>query len=333
MIYIETKNRDAAFHFALEEFIMRDYPFAQPVMMIWQTGKCVMLGNNQSAEAEVDMGYLKREGILLIRRSSGGGAIFADPGTVFYTVILPHDKDRYPLTIAKEDVAEPVVQALRKMGVPAVVEGRNDILTDGKKISGFAQYSRYGRICTHGSLLYETDLDALAQVLQPDEKKIRTKALRSVRSRVANIKEYMNPPCSTLEFRDLLRRYLLSDRQAGDYFLTEHDIEQINEINVKKYLNPSWTYEQSPAFSFHNGKRFTGGKVEVYFDITKGAVSSCSIQGDFLGVIPISGLERVFEGKRFTPPDFCRALDGIELQPYLGEITKEELLSCVFEYL
>jgi len=332
MTYIETKSSDAAFHFALEEYIMRDYPFAQPVIMIWQTGKCVMLGNNQAAEAEVDMGYLKQQGIKLIRRSSGGGAIFADPGTVFYTVIQPYDKERYPLMIAKDDVAEPVAQALRKMGVPAAVEGRNDILANGKKISGFAQYSRHGRICTHGALLYDSDLDALARVLQPDEDKIRTKALRSVRSRVTNIKEYMKPPVSTLEFRDLLKRFLLSDRQITDYSLTEHDLESINEIYKKKYSDPSWTFEQSPAFSFHNGKRFAGGKVEVFFDIKNGAVSSCSIRGDFLGVIPVAGLEALFNGTLFTLSDFSRAFDGIDLQPYLGEITKEEFLSCIFDY-
>ena len=329
MVYIEAESKNAAFHFSVEEYIMRCFPFNEPVMMIWQADKCAMLGRNQIAEAEIDISCVRQEGIQIIRRSSGGGTIFTDAGTLLYTMILP-DAEQYSLDTAREKIAAPVVKALNEMGIPAKLEGRNDILVEGKKVSGMAQYARHDRICTHGSLLYDTDLEMLTRVLRVDEGKISSKGLRSVRSRVVNLKEYMDSSCSTYDFWALLKKNLFSGQYIEKYALTEYDLTQIDLIFQEQYGNPSWTFEQSPRFSFHNSKRFYGGKVEVYLDIDKGAVSSCSIRGDFLGVFPIRGLEMLFENKLFQYEVFSGALDGISLQPYLGNITVDEFLSCMF---
>jgi len=330
MVYIEAKSTDAAFHFSIEEYITRRYPWGERVMMIWQADKCVMIGNNQIAEAEVDMGYARENGIQVVRRSSGGGAIYTDLGTLLFTMIQPHTTGRYPLDLAKEEVAAPVVDALIKMGVPAALEGRNDMLVDGKKVSGLAQYVRHGRVCTHGSLLYNADLEMLARVLSVDDEKISSKALKSVRSRVANLKGYMSRDFSALEFREQLKHHLFSCRDVRELELEWHDLGEVDQIYLEKYGNPSWTLGQSPKFSLHNGKRFPGGRVEVYLDAVKGAVSSCSIRGDFLGVAPIQGLEAALEGIPFEYHAFVKALEGITIAPYLGGITKDELLSCIF---
>jgi lipoate-protein ligase A len=330
MLYIETENKEAAFHFAVEEYIVQNYPWGEAVMMIWQTGKCAMLGSNQIAEAEIDMSFAAQQGMQIARRSSGGGTIYTDPGTLLYTVIMPCEKGQYPLETAKEKVAAPVVSALNELGVPALMRGRNDIFVDGKKISGFAQYVRRDRVCTHGSLLYDTDLEILARALRPDEEKIRSKAVRSVRSQVANIKEYMARPYSTPEFKELLKKALFCGRHIQKYALAGDELAEIDQIFQKKYGNPSWNFGNSPKFSFHNSKRFAGGKVEVYLDIDKGAVASCFIRGDFLGVSPIGELEEIFENKLFQFQVFSAALENISLRPYLGSITKDEFLSCIF---
>ena len=330
MVYIESKSKDAAFHFSVEEYVMRHYPFNEPVIMIWQADKCAMLGRNQIAEAEIDINYARQEGIQIVRRSSGGGTIFTDLGTLLYTMILPHKED-ISLEEVREKIAGPVVRALNEMNVPAKIEGRNDILVKGKKVSGIAQYVRHGRICTHGSLLYDANLETLTQVLCVDEGKISTKGLRSVRSRVANLKEYMNSSYSVYDFWDLLKKNLFPGQQIREYSLTENDIDQINLIFQEQYGNLSWTFEQAPQFSFHNSKRFAGGNVEIYLDIKKGAVSSCLIRGDFLGVLPIRDLETLFENKLFQYQAFAEALDGIAIQLYLGNITADEFLSCIFD--
>ena len=331
MLYIETERKDAAFHFSVEEYFMRNLPSDEPLIMIWQTRPCVMLGNYQIPDAEIDVRYAQEAGIQIVRRSSGGGTIFTDLGTLLYTMILPHTKAQYPQQFAREMVAGLAINALNEMGIPAKVEGRNDILVDGKKVSGMAQYARHGRICTHGSLLYDADLEMLTRVLRVDADKIRSKAVCSVRSRVANLKEYMNDGCSTREFWERFQQNLFMDRQVYRYELSNHELTQIDQICHEQYGNPAWTIGRTPRFSFHNSKRFTGGKVEVFLDIIEGIVASCAIRGDFLGTVPICNLEEQMEGRTFQYQSFDSALREISLIPFLGDITKEQLLSCIFE--
>ena len=327
MLYIETTSKDAAFHFSVEEYVMG---FKQPVMMIWQADKCAMIGNYQIAEAEVDMAFAKQNNIQIVRRSSGGGTIYTDLGTILLSQIMPMQEEKYVL---------PIVPALNKMGVPAKLEGRNDITVEGKKVSGLAQYAKYGRMCSHGSLLYDTDLDMLTRILRVDTEKITSKAIKSVRSRVTNIKEHMvmeNRPVNTSGFLaqlklELFRLQKTNSQKISEYKLSEDDLKQINQIYKKRYGSTAWTFERAPKFTFHNSKRFTGGKVEVYIDIVKGVAASCKIRGDFLGTNPITDLEGLLEGQIFKYENFKNSLSGQILQPYLGSITADELLSCIFE--
>lgn len=327
MLYIETNSKDAAFHFSVEEYIMKHYPFDEHVMMIWQADKCAMLGNYQVAEAEIDMNYAEREKIQIVRRSSGGGTIFTDLGTLLYTVIEPFEIGTLP-DMARENVAKSIVSALKEMDIQADIEGRNDISVAGKKVSGMAQYIRFGRLCTHGSILYNTNLDMLTRVLHADDEKIKSKALRSIRGRVTNIKEYMKSPCSTKDFQIQLKQILINLLSMKEHTLTDEDFNDIERIFAEKYGNPGWTFSKSPDFSFINSKRFAGGKVEVSLNISEGTITACSIKGDFLGVVPIDSLEKIFVGKKFQPGAFKNILTDIPLHYYLGNISKEDFLSC-----
>ena len=328
MFYVETDSKDAAFHFSAEEYFMGR--FSEPVMMLWRTNPCVMLGRYQAASAEINMDYAEKAGVQIVRRSSGGGTIFTDLNTILYTMILPYTEEQCTRQIAKEAVAGPVIDALNQMGVPAKLEGRNDILADGKKISGMAQYVQNNRLCTHGSLLYDTDLEMLTRVLNVDKDKIRSKAISSVRSRVTNIKEYTDH-CSTMEFYELLKKKLHESQVIQKYTLSANDLGEIENIYHQKYGNPAWVFGKSPKFSFHNSKRFEEGKVEIYLNVIKGVIESCSIRGDFLGTISIRGLEEHFKGAAFQYRVISNTLDGVTLRPYLGGITKDQLLACMFE--
>jgi len=328
LLYIETDSRDAAFHFSIEEYFLQRSD--ESVIMLWQTERCVMLGNYQTAEAEINVEYAQKEGMQIVRRSSGGGTIFTDAGTLLYTMILPCPKGSNQQRIAKDMLAETLVAALNGMGVPAKSEGRNDVTVDGKKVSGMAQYVRNDRVCSHCSLLYDTDLETLSHVLKVDEEKIRSKAIRSVRSRVTNIKDYMQNPLTVQDFRNDLRQKLLEGKNAPDYVLSSHERAKINSIYNDRYANPSWTFGKSPGFSYNNSKRFSGGRVDVFMDIVKGVIVSCSIRGDFLGTVPIRDLEEMLEEKEYCYKALDDALKEIALYPYLGDITKEQLLSCMF---
>ena len=327
VLYIKPQSTDAAFHFSVEEYFMTvRFPPEEPIFMLWQADKCAMLGSNQVAQIEVDITYAKVNHIQITRRQSGGGTIYTDLGTLLYTLILPEgDRD-----MARKAVAEPIIRALNKLNIPAKFEGRNDILVAGKKVSGIAQYARGDRICTHGSLLYDTDLDMLTRVLQVDEDKIRSKAIASVRSRVVNIREHMKPPLSIMEFWALLEEKLREEWEMGEYRLTDADMAGIDKIAREKYANPDWTHGRSPKFSFHNSKRFPAGKVECFLDIVQGRIAACSIRGDFLGTIPISGLEQLLENQRFQYEAVEAAIRDMDLRPYLGDITRAQFLSCIF---
>ena len=237
MVYIETDSKEAAFHFSVEELFTRYIRKDEPVLMLWQTDKTVMLGNNQVAEAEIDLEFALTSAIKIVRRSSGGGAIYTDPGTVLYTVIEPLTGDT---SEHRERVAATVINALGQMGVAAVREGRNDILIDGRKISGFAQYTSANHVCTHGSLLYDTDLDTLTNVLIANAAKLHPKGIASIRSRVTNIKPYMKEKCTVDEFICLLKKELLNNQSYKVYELNTMENDIITRIYNEKYANPEW---------------------------------------------------------------------------------------------
>jgi lipoate-protein ligase A len=310
---------------------MRHFPGEESIWMFWQTDNCVMLGSNQVAGAEIDLEVARAEGIAIVRRSSGGGAIFTDAGTLQYTVILPYSGREDVKKLEQEHIAAPMLDALHRLGIPARLEGRNDILLEGKKVSGLAQFVKGRKICNHGSLLYATDLALLAKALRPDEGKISTKALRSVRGRVARLADYLPEPVPTEEFRDLLKEELFRARPVREYVFSQADLASIEATRLSKYANPEWTFGKAPPFSYHNQQRFPLGKVEVFLEVKKGLLVACKVQGDFLGLAPICELETALAGRPYQKEALREAIKSLDLGLYLGGITGEELLSCLFE--
>jgi lipoate-protein ligase A len=234
-------------------------------------------------------------------------------------------------TLELNCVALPIIRALGLMGIQAALEGRNDILVGGHKISGIAQYARGGnKLCTHASLLYDADLETLAKVLRPDEDKIQSKAIRSVRSRVSNIAPHMNPPRTMREFMEELEKNIFPDISMKEYRFTDKDIAEIEKIKDEKYANPKWTYGNTPRYSFHNQRRYPYGRIDVFLDVVGGIVRSCRIRGDFLSRYPIKELEERLKFRPYHRKNMIEALESVELEPYLGRISQSELLQCLF---
>ncbi len=331
ILYLEPKSMDAAFHFSVEEFAMLSLLKDEPVLMLWRTEPCAMLGRYQVADAEIDIALAEQKSIQVVRRSSGGGTIFTDQGTILYTVLLPYKEGDDVKQLQSEFVAGPVARALNDMGIPAKIEGRNDILLEGKKISGLAQYLSGDRLCSHGSLLYDADLELLARVLKPDAEKIKTKALQSVRSRVTNLVDYMKKPVSTQGFMTALKAKLFAAGDVHEYFLNEHDIAVIEKIRRDKYANPGWNFGKSPRFTFHNKKRYPLGQLEIFLTVEKGKITACQIYGDFLGLLPSSQLEQKLTLKPYQFQAIKEELQAVNLQNYLGGITLQQFLDCMFE--
>jgi len=218
---------------------MRFIKSEDPILMLWQTESSVMLGNNQIISAEIDVEFANKRGINIVRRSSGGGAIYTDPGTLLYTYIQPKSEEA---KTHMNETAKKIINALSKFDVTAERVGRNDILVDGKKISGLAQHSTGSMICTHGSLLYDTDIDILSNVLIANEEKLIPKGIASIRSRVTNIRPYLNVDHTIEEFKEMLKDELLKDVEYNTYQLSTDDLSKVNSLYNEKYGNESWNF-------------------------------------------------------------------------------------------
>ncbi|MCL2402989.1 MAG: lipoate--protein ligase [Coriobacteriia bacterium] len=342
MLYLESGSLDAAYHFSVEDYLLHHADLTQPIIMLWQTKPCVMIGQYQIVELEVDKNRATEKDVAIVRRPSGGGAIFTDAGTFLLSLILPVNTDEsgaidaFPQKEARTQFAELLIEVLSEMRIPAKLEGRNDILLAGKKISGMAQHLHAGKSCTHGSLLFDADLGLLAEVLRVDDEKFRTKAVKSIRSRVLNVKEYADAQelslgNTTEEFAQQFKSTLLAKTGATPYQLSEEQGVQIGHIYQEKYGNLDWIHRKTPKFDLHVSKRFPAGKVEVFLKVTRGAVADCAIRGDFLGTVPVDALEKQLLGLAYQREVFDDVLSKIDLAPYLGSITAEEFLSCVFD--
>ena len=341
----ESDRTDAAFYFAAEEYIMRELRPSGAALILWSTGDTVMIGANQVATAECDLAYMKSAGIGLVRRPSGGGAIFTDRGTLQYTFILPYTPalpSRQTVSgdagqAAREWLAEPAIEALAALGIEASLEGRNDITIAGKKVSGLAQHVKHGYICSHGSLLIDTDLEKLARALTVDSEKIKTKAIASVRARVTNVADELcksyarrgallscvspvaDELCKSYARRGALSRRAFSPDQIG----------RIEEIMRERYLSPGWTFGRDPAFTFTNKRRFPGGSIEVFLDVKGGVIREAKVTGDFLALRPIEELEGRLEGVPHREDALTEALRPLDVESYLGSLGARELLAAL----
>ena len=319
MRYIKSDSTDASFYFALEEYLALR---AGGAVMFWRTDPCVMLGRNQVAGAEVRLDEARARGARIVRRPSGGGTIYTDPGTLQVSLIFPFEKDLSIQQTVRERFAVQVMKALARLGISAVLEGRNDILVGGKKVSGFSQFMKNGYLCCHCSILYSADLDALEALLSPEGDKISTKAPRSIRSRVINLEEVLCVP-------DFFKEFESAFLDGLEYTEAGFDLTEVLRIQAEKYKNDAWTYAGAPKYTYRGGARFSGGRADVYLDVDKGIIRSCAIRGDFLGILPIRELEALVEGIPFDKTALEAVLRDIDVSMYLGGISKEEFLSLV----
>ena len=186
MKFIDSYSFSPYFNLALEEYMLKHFLLEEMLVFLWQNVHTIVIGNNQNT-VEINIPYVDTHNIKVVRRLSGGGAVFQDMGNLNFTFLMPLPKANR-LDIGK--LAFPIVKALQNLGIPAQLSGRNDILVEGKKISGNAQRLYENKLLHHGTLLYDTDLDVLARVLQGGYDKIEPKGIKSVRSRVTNIKKY-----------------------------------------------------------------------------------------------------------------------------------------------
>lgn len=313
---------DPAWNLALEECMTRS--LRGPGFMLWQNRPSVIVGRNQNTMAEINMPYLRSHNIPAVRRITGGGTVYHDYGNLNYSCMADMEDQAFA---DFAPFAQPILHALRSLGLECVFSGRNDILIGERKISGTAKTVSGKRILFHGTLLFDADLGILEEILTPDPDKITFKGIRSVRARVANIKEFL-PGLTSETFREQILSSLL--RQAGKTspdVIPEELIKEATELANTKYRTDEWNMGASPACTFHRKQRFPGGTVAVALEIRQGVMEHVSITGDFFGEREIAGLETLLCGKRYSPEVIRETLSGCELEKYLLNIPFDGFLN------
>lgn len=321
MIFLISKSTDCYYNLALEELFLREYN--EDIFMLWQNDNTVVIGKNQNTLAEINSEYVKEKGIRVVRRITGGGAVYHDMGNINFTYITHHDGE-WDSDFSR--FAKPVINVLSALGLDAAVSGRNDIMANGKKISGNAQTVINNRILHHGTLLVSSDVSAIVGSLKPDAEKIRSKGIKSVSSRVANISQLLNRYISADEMFELIRCEVYKLYNAQSYDLSAFEIERAEKLADEKYRTWEWNFGYSPKYSFEKKMRFDGGCISVYFDVQDGKITSAKIYGDFFGISDISDIETAFCGAYHREEDIREILMKFDLNNYFGKILLDEIV-------
>ena len=311
-----------SFNLAMEEYFLKEKD--ENFFMLWQNDKSIIVGRNQNTLAEINYEYIKENEIAVIRRMTGGGAVFHDLGNINYTFISRNSLNAF------NDYAffsEPIIECLKSLGVEAELSGRNDMLIDGKKFSGNAQCAYKNSVMHHGTLMFSSELSDLSQALHVNPLKIQSKGISSVRSRVTNISEHLDRNFTAKYFM----RYLLDNVRshidgAQMYDWTEYDKKRIAELEKEKYATWEWNYGYKKEYSFKKEKLFSFGIVEVNLTVENNIIEEAGIFGDFFGIRDISELEKSLIGIRHKESDISEVINSIDIQKYIAGMTSEEML-------
>ena len=304
MKYLLNDCTDACRNMAFDEYVLESLPLDEPVFYLWRNAPSVIIGLNQSAYAEVNLPYLESRGIALARRVTGGGAVYHDLQNLNYT-IAGRSRD---LNADYPEYLHLVVDALRAMGVSAELSGRNDIMVEGRKCSGYAKRVWKDRLMVHGTLMFDVDLEELMQALAVPGSKLDAKGIASVRSRVANLKDYLPQFGGILEFRDALHGILAAG--DGEVMLSPAQQAEIDAMAEDKFRSWDWIYGRSPAAAFRASRKFPCGTVEISWSVEHGLLKDVHFGGDFMGNLPADGLAARINGTRFEKADILAALEG-----------------------
>lgn len=330
MYYIVDKSTDPQWNLAAEEYLFKN--FKEPIFRLWQNSNSIIVGHHQNTLAEINTDFVSKNNIPVIRRLTGGGAVFHDLGNVNFTFI-DNIKEKEESAAMFARFTKPIIKALRKLGVDAYLEGRNDLLIDGKKFSGNAVARYKNRVLQHGTLLFSSSMANLSDALASRPEKFSGKSVQSNRSRVTNISEHLKSPMTILEFIDFMHNEIAAKPGSKYrlYVYTKEDIASISRLYEDKYTQDSWNYGKSPKYQYSKVQKFPAGLVEIYFEVSKGVIADIKIFGDYFFNKETSELENRIKGCIHSREALGDLLKKINLSDYISNIEGEEFLSMFWD--
>lgn len=325
--YLDLTTTDPSYNLAMEQYVFDCLPRDRMYFMLWQNDNAIIVGKYQNTLSEINLEAVERRGIRVVRRLSGGGAVYHDMGNLNFTFITDAASGT---ALDMKLFCQPVVRTLAALGVHAEVNGRNDITIDGKKFSGNSQYLRQGRVMHHGTIMFNSDLSVVSEALQVDPTKFQTKGVRSVRSRVTNVADHLDRPVSLPEFRRILLENILRENPGQPYPLTPKDLAAVEKLREERYAAWDWNYGQSPACMVLRRRRVEGcGLVEAYISVDSGLISAIAFRGDFFSAVEPEELAPRFVGRTPDQAGFAAALEGVDVSRYFAGLQNDQLIEIL----
>ncbi len=319
---------DPRVNLALEEHILRTRDGEESLLLFYINDPSIIIGRHQNTIEEINTDVVRDRGIHVVRRISGGGAVYHDEGNLNFSFLTQYQPGRFN---KYEEFTRPVVDVLQAMGVPAEVGGRNDITADGRKISGNAQFVSRGRMFSHGTVLVNSDLDAVTAALNVKPGKIESKGHKSVRSRVANISEFLPEPLDPHTLRARIIDRIFEGGEPVMHEVTDEDWAAVEELSATKYRTWEWNYGEGPKFNTQRTKRFPVGEIDLRIQVDRGQITSIRIFGDFMSRNDPSEIEALLQGSRYERATLSQRLSQIDLDNFFGGIERDDFLELLVD--
>ena len=330
MIYYVSNTNDTAFNIALEEYCFKNLRDQDEIFLLWINEPSIIVGKYQNTIEEINTEYTREHGINVVRRISGGGAVYHDLNNLNYTIISNKDKGKEGFDF--KEFSKPIIDTLAELGVKAEFTGRNDLEIDGQKFCGNAQAYIKDRVMHHGCLLFNVEFSALANALKVSKDKIESKGVKSVRARVTNILPHLKEPITVNEFAEKILGYMKKHNpNMTEYHFSEEEIEKIKERAEYK-RSWEWNYGESPEYNISRSHRFPKGKIEIFANVINSKIISIKFYGDFFGKNEeLTDIENLLVDIKYTPEDVKKALENVEINNYFAGFTLDEIVEAIVE--
>lgn len=329
MKYIVNNSHNPAYNVALEAYAFRELLAEDELFILWINEPTIVIGKHQNAIEEINKTYTDEHGIHVVRRLSGGGAVYHDLNNLNYTIISNKSQEG---AFDFKTFSQPVIETLADLGVTAAFTGRNDLEIDGKKFCGNAQAYYKGRMMHHGCLLFDVDMTVLGNALQVSKDKIESKGVKSVRARVTNILDELPEKMTVEAFSNqLLNKMKESYPDMTEYVFSDDDLKNIQALADQQFGTWDWTYGEAPEYTIKRSVRYPAGKITTYANVEKSVIKGIKLYGDFFGIKDVADIEQALIGLRYEYPDVLAKLQTIDTTQYFTNITPQEIAKAIVE--